>query len=144
MRIRVLLMSAQSMHIDMHFIMSMLIGSIDIMLSAQMVQACSQAVQASIMALMAMASMPCIPFIVMEESIIFAVSQNHARKLAQIVGSAVLAGELSLMAALAANQLVNSHMQHNRKPAEAPTDVNAGGMRKNMSMPELSHTGAAK
>jgi hydroxymethylglutaryl-CoA reductase len=56
----------------------------------------------------------------------------------------VLAGELSLMAALAANQLVNSHMQHNRKPAEAPADasVNVGGMRKNMSMPELSNTGA--
>jgi hydroxymethylglutaryl-CoA reductase (NADPH) len=69
---------------------------------------------------------------------------DNARKLAQIVGSAVLAGELSLMAALAANQLVNSHMQHNRKPAEAPADasVNVGGMRKNMSMPELSNTGA--
>lgn len=68
---------------------------------------------------------------------------DNARKLAQIVGSAVLAGELSLMAALAANQLVNSHMQHNRKPAEAPTAPHdtktiAAGMRKNVSMPELS------
>jgi hydroxymethylglutaryl-CoA reductase (NADPH) len=46
---------------------------------------------------------------------------DNARKLAQIVGSAVLAGELSLMAALAANHLVRSHMQHNRKPAETTT-----------------------
>jgi len=43
---------------------------------------------------------------------------DNSRKLAQIVGSAVLAGELSLMAALAANHLVRSHMQHNRKPTE--------------------------
>lgn len=84
---------------------------------------------------------------------------DNARKLAQIVGSAVLAGELSLMAALAANHLVNSHMQHNRKPtttttAETPaiasaasaasssaqSNANAGvsGMRKNSSMPELT------
>lgn len=49
---------------------------------------------------------------------------DNSRKLAQIVGSAVLAGELSLMAALAANHLVRSHMQHNRKPAEAaPTSM---------------------
>eukprot|EP01033_Poteriospumella_lacustris_P008349 gene8349-6025_t len=44
---------------------------------------------------------------------------DNARKLAQIVGGAVLAGELSLIAALAANHLVQSHMQHNRKPAAA-------------------------
>ncbi|CAM9335802.1 unnamed protein product, partial [Ectocarpus fasciculatus] len=45
---------------------------------------------------------------------------DNARKLAMIVGSAVLAGELSLMAALAANHLVRSHMQHNRKPQSDP------------------------
>ncbi len=45
---------------------------------------------------------------------------DNARKLAQIVGASVLAGELSLMAALAANHLVRSHMQHNRKPASTP------------------------
>ena len=51
-------------------------------------------------------------------------SGDNSRKLAQIVGSAVLAGELSLMAALAANHLVRSHMQHNRKPTEAaPTNM---------------------
>lgn len=35
-------------------------------------------------------------------------------QLARIVSGAVLAGELSLMAALTAGHLVNSHMKHNR------------------------------
>jgi hydroxymethylglutaryl-CoA reductase (NADPH) len=42
---------------------------------------------------------------------------TNARALAQVVAAAVLAGELSLMAALASNQLVRAHMQHNRKKA---------------------------
>jgi hydroxymethylglutaryl-CoA reductase (NADPH) len=42
-------------------------------------------------------------------------SGSNARQLAQVVAGAVLAGELSLMAALASNQLVRAHMQHNRK-----------------------------
>jgi len=69
---------------------------------------------------------------------------DNARKLAQIVGASVLAGELSLMAALAANHLVRSHMQHNRKPQEpAPTamSVQASMLRKNSSMPELGGGG---
>lgn len=60
---------------------------------------------------------------------------DNARKLAMIVGSAVLAGELSLMAALAANHLVRSHMQHNRKPQSDPVPDT---MRKTASMPDLS------
>merc|ERR1711907_234412 len=40
---------------------------------------------------------------------------DNSRKLATIVASATLAGELSLIAALAANHLVRSQMQHNRK-----------------------------
>ncbi|CAM9746631.1 unnamed protein product [Chrysoparadoxa australica] len=40
---------------------------------------------------------------------------ENARRLARAVGGAVLAGELSLVAALASNQLVRAHMQHNRK-----------------------------
>jgi len=40
----------------------------------------------------------------------------NAKKLAHVVASAVMAGELSLLAALSANTLVQSHMQHNRKP----------------------------
>lgn len=54
-------------------------------------------------------------------------------------------GELSLMAALAANHLVRSHMQHNRKPAtDEATPSSAAGptagvpLRKNSSMPDLS------
>ncbi|XP_066472336.1 3-hydroxy-3-methylglutaryl-Coenzyme A reductase isoform X1 [Tiliqua scincoides] len=39
---------------------------------------------------------------------------ENARQLAKIVCATVLAGELSLMAALAAGQLVRSHMIHNR------------------------------
>ncbi|GLT29254.1 hypothetical protein SLA2020_041310 [Shorea laevis] len=38
----------------------------------------------------------------------------HSKRLASIVAGAVLAGELSLMSALAAGQLVNSHMKYNR------------------------------
>jgi len=65
---------------------------------------------------------------------------DNARKLAQIVGASVLAGELSLMAALAANHLVRSHMQHNRKPADAPPTpaaVQASILRRNTSMPDV-------
>lgn len=39
---------------------------------------------------------------------------ENARQLARIIGSAVLAGELSLCAALAAGHLVKAHMAHNR------------------------------
>lgn len=42
---------------------------------------------------------------------------DNAKKLAHVVASAVMAGELSLLSALAANTLVQAHMQHNRKPA---------------------------
>ena len=47
---------------------------------------------------------------------------NNARQLARIVACAVLAGELSLCAALAAGHLVQSHMVHNRakKPDASP------------------------
>ena len=41
---------------------------------------------------------------------------ENAQQLARIVAAATLAGELSLLAALAANTLVAAHMQHNRKP----------------------------
>jgi len=41
----------------------------------------------------------------------------NAKQLAHVVASATMAGELSLLAALAANTLVQAHMAHNRKPA---------------------------
>jgi len=42
---------------------------------------------------------------------------QNAKQLAQVVAAATLCGELSLLAALAANTLVQAHMTHNRKPA---------------------------
>jgi hydroxymethylglutaryl-CoA reductase (NADPH) len=44
---------------------------------------------------------------------------ENARKLATVVAAATMAGELSLLAALAANTLVQAHMTHNRKPTAA-------------------------
>ena len=38
----------------------------------------------------------------------------NAKKLARVVCGTVLAGELSLMSALAAGHLVQSHLKHNR------------------------------
>lgn len=76
---------------------------------------------------------------------------DNARKFAQIVGASVLAGELSLIAALAANHLVQSHMVHNRKPgAAAPTPATTAAgtgshsesvppsVKRHASMPELT------
>ena len=45
---------------------------------------------------------------------------ENARRLARIVAAAVLAGELSLLSALAAGHLVRSHMIHNRSAAPSP------------------------
>jgi len=47
---------------------------------------------------------------------------DHARQLAMVVAAAVMAGELSLMAALSAGHLMKAHLAHNRKavPATAP------------------------
>ncbi|RDA95666.1 hypothetical protein CP533_1214 [Ophiocordyceps camponoti-saundersi (nom. inval.)] len=42
---------------------------------------------------------------------------DNARRLARVIGAAVLAGELSLCSALAAGHLVRAHMQHNRSAA---------------------------
>lgn len=39
---------------------------------------------------------------------------ENARQLARVVCATVLAGELSLLAALASGHLVKSHMTHNR------------------------------
>lgn len=73
---------------------------------------------------------------------------DNARQLAKIVGSSVLAGELSLMAALAANHLVKAHMDHNRKPTAAggaPSTISpSGDMRRVTTMPELSSNTAPR
>ena len=51
---------------------------------------------------------------------------ENASQLARIVAASVLAGELSLMSALAAGHLVRSHLKHNRstpKLGEAASQV---------------------
>lgn len=47
---------------------------------------------------------------------------TNARRLAEAVATGVLAGELSLMSALAAGHLVRAHMQHNRKASPQGDD----------------------
>ncbi|XP_067617073.1 3-hydroxy-3-methylglutaryl-coenzyme A reductase [Eurosta solidaginis] len=49
---------------------------------------------------------------------------ENAKKLAQIVCATVMAGELSLMAALVNSDLVKSHMRHNRSSIAAPGKIN--------------------
>lgn len=47
----------------------------------------------------------------------------NAQNLARIVAAAVMAGELSLMSALAAGQLVNSHMKYNRSSKDIKAEA---------------------
>eukprot|EP00271_Cylindrocystis_brebissonii_P017733 TRINITY_DN4729_c0_g1_i1.p2 TRINITY_DN4729_c0_g1~~TRINITY_DN4729_c0_g1_i1.p2 ORF type:complete len:117 (-),score=29.07 TRINITY_DN4729_c0_g1_i1:577-927(-) len=49
----------------------------------------------------------------------------NAQQLARIVAGAVLAGEISLMSALAAGQLVKSHLKYNRSSNQLATAVSA-------------------
>ncbi|MBW0553254.1 hypothetical protein O181_092969, partial [Austropuccinia psidii MF-1] len=49
----------------------------------------------------------------------------NARQLARIVCAAVMAGELSLMSALAAGHLVQSHMTHNRSAPPTPLRIDS-------------------
>lgn len=44
---------------------------------------------------------------------------ENSQKLAKVVAATTMAGELSLLAALAANTLVQAHMVHNRKPTSS-------------------------
>jgi len=46
---------------------------------------------------------------------------TNARQLAKVVAGSVLAGELSLLSAIAAGQLVNSHMKYNRSNKDVTT-----------------------
>jgi hypothetical protein len=55
----------------------------------------------------------------------------NARKLARVIAAAVLAGELSLMAALTSNDLLNSHLRLNRKaptPPRPSMETGSGGV----------------
>ncbi len=59
------------------------------------------------------AQLACLKMMGVDGSCIDDPGQN-ASKLARIIAATVLAGELSLMSALASGHLVNSHMQYNR------------------------------
>lgn len=62
---------------------------------------------------------------------------ENARQLARIIAAAVLAGELSLCAALAAGHLVKAHMAHNRSaaPTRSSTPVSSAvGATRGLSM----------
>ncbi|KAG9129534.1 hypothetical protein Leryth_013112 [Lithospermum erythrorhizon] len=48
----------------------------------------------------------------------------NARRLATIVAGSVLAGELSLMSAISAGQLVKSHMKYNRSNKDVLENLN--------------------
>jgi hydroxymethylglutaryl-CoA reductase (NADPH) len=51
----------------------------------------------------------------------------NSQRLARIIAAAVMAGELSLMAALAAGHLIKAHMKHNRSVPVTPGMVTPGG-----------------
>lgn len=46
---------------------------------------------------------------------------QNAQQLARIIAAAVMAGELSLMSALAAGHLVRAHLAHNRSQLNTPS-----------------------
>lgn len=45
---------------------------------------------------------------------------QNAQRLARVIAAAVMAGELSLLSALAAGHLIRAHMAHNRSVANTP------------------------
>ena len=51
---------------------------------------------------------------------------QNAQKLARLIAAAVMAGELSLLSALAAGHLIKAHMAHNRSPAVASAGTTTG------------------
>lgn len=48
---------------------------------------------------------------------------QNAQRLARIIAASVMAGELSLLSALAAGHLIRAHMAHNRSQVNASTDT---------------------
>jgi hydroxymethylglutaryl-CoA reductase (NADPH) len=52
----------------------------------------------------------------------------NAQRLARIICAGVMAGELSLLSALAAGHLIQAHMKHNRSVPATPGAVTPGGM----------------
>lgn len=66
----------------------------------------------------------------------------NARQLARIVASTVMAGEVSLMAALTSNDLINSHLKLNRKPSTASSTAGGGGPEELPSPPSQQQQGS--
>lgn len=62
---------------------------------------------------------------------------QNARRLASIVAASVLAGELSLCAALAAGHLVKSHMIHNRSAPASRAMTPVNGSTVNLATPDF-------
>lgn len=50
----------------------------------------------------------------------------NAQRLARVIAAAVMAGELSLLSALAAGHLIQAHMKHNRSVPATPGAVTPG------------------
>lgn len=63
---------------------------------------------------------------------------ENARRLSRIVASIVLAGELSLNAALAAGHLVKAHMAHNRSAPPTRSTTPAPAIGGGLSMTSMS------
>lgn len=51
---------------------------------------------------------------------------HNSRRLARVIAAAVMAGELSLMSALAAGHLIKAHMAHNRSQPATPLPTRPG------------------
>lgn len=51
---------------------------------------------------------------------------ENAQRLARVIVASVMAGELSLMSALAAGHLIQAHMKHNRSVPATPGDSRPG------------------
>jgi hydroxymethylglutaryl-CoA reductase (NADPH) len=61
---------------------------------------------------------------------------HNARKLARLIVAAVMAGELSLMSALAAGHLIKAHMAHNRSQPGTPSAPSTSSMSPLSSRPQ--------
>lgn len=64
---------------------------------------------------------------------------NNARRLARIIAAAVMAGELSLMSALAAGHLIRAHLQHNRSQPATPAITRPASPSPSVSSVSNSH-----
>ncbi|WFD47005.1 hydroxymethylglutaryl-CoA reductase (NADPH) [Malassezia furfur] len=62
----------------------------------------------------------------------------NAQRLARIIAAAVMAGELSLMSALAAGHLIQAHMKHNRSAPATPGTTTPGRLDAPQFLPSMT------